>query len=339
MSRFMDAARQAERTRTRPPTAILSGPSPARRPRPYRVLSVVSNKGGVGKTTIASNLAVYLRAQRDDLPVLVLSLDDQTGLDRMFGLDGSGSGETLVDGLRALNLGAAIRLGRYGVHYVPPGSDVADLKREIVGLSSLDTALRRSGWEGLVVIDTKSDLEILTRNAIAASDLVLTVVKDQASFLEAEKVYAILSASGRPREEAWIVLSMIDLRIKYATDGAQRDILTLLLTRIRERGYPVLPSFLSYSPKIESLHTNPDGDALPILHHAEGSLVHRQMLHLAEDVLKRLDASPCLERSAPTTKPRPDSDLKSQLLHGSRPPDRPAPPESSETRYSSRPPA
>ncbi|MEE9606828.1 MAG: P-loop NTPase, partial [Myxococcota bacterium] len=39
--------------------------------RPFQVLTVTSNKGGVGKTTVASNLAVYLRALREELPVLV----------------------------------------------------------------------------------------------------------------------------------------------------------------------------------------------------------------------------------------------------------------------------
>ena len=61
-----------------------------------RVVTVASNKGGVGKTTIATNLAVYLRALREELPILVLGLDDQDVIQRMFALDASAPAEADV---------------------------------------------------------------------------------------------------------------------------------------------------------------------------------------------------------------------------------------------------
>jgi Flp pilus assembly CpaE family ATPase len=267
------------------------------RKRPFQVITVASNKGGVGKTTVATNLAVYLRALREDLPILVLELDDQTMPDRMFGLDSTPPGETIATALRAGSFASAVRLGQYGVHYVPSAGNISELKREIPDPFFLQSVLMRTGWKGLVIIDTKSDLEVLTQNALAASDLSLIVVQDQTSLHQAEKIFRLLDRWRIPRERSRILLSLVDRRIKYRDN----DVLGFLVSQIREHGYPLFEAFLSRSPAIESLYTNPEGRAYSILHRATRSLVHRQMTHLANDVLKVLDeiqATP-FERAVP----------------------------------------
>jgi len=276
-----------------------------RRTPPFRVITVTSNKGGVGKSTIAANLAVYARALREDLPVLIMSFDDQFLLERMFRLEGNPSRPTVVDVMRDGDFGSAIRLGQYGVGYVPSSLDVGEYKRELTSPFELRRILERSGWEGLVIIDTKSDLEILTQNAIAASDLAVIVVADSVSLAEAEKVYALLDAWGRPREHSRILLSLVDLPVKYR-EGEHRDVLALLISEIRRRGYPLLESFISRSPKIESLYTNPEGRARSVLHGARESLIHRQLKHLTYDLLKTLDRLPALpDLPSEATLPRP----------------------------------
>jgi cellulose biosynthesis protein BcsQ len=285
LSRIFDALRRAELARSH---GGEPGPS---QPRPFQVLTVTSNKGGVGKTTLATNLAVYLRALREDLPILAFGLDDQPGIDRMFALEAPGGAPTVAEAIRLGTLQTAIRVGQYGVHYVPSSPETSELKREIEDPGRLRSVLSRTAWRGLVVIDTKSDLEILTQSALAASDSVLVVVKDHASLHEAGRVFEILEKLGRPRETARIVLSLVDLRVKFGgSDDA--DILALLLSEIRRRGWPVLESFVSRSPKVESLYTNPEGRARSILHGARDTLVHRQMSQLAQDVLTLLAGAP-----------------------------------------------
>jgi cellulose biosynthesis protein BcsQ len=283
VSRLLETARIAE-ANYRP---RLSAPRGHRR---YRVISVVSNKGGVGKTTVATNLAVYLRSLYEDLPILMLALDEQPTLDRMFAIDRSRHPEDIVTAMRNADLTGAIRLGQYGIHYVQPSAGIHELKLEINDPFHLDRMLRANDWPGLVIIDTKSDLEILTRNAILASDLSLVLVSDHASLIEAHKVFDLLNRWRLPQERARVLLSLVDRRIKYAHQDA-RDVLGLLLSEIRSCGYPLFDSFVSRSAKVESLLTNPERRAFSILHGAPQSVVDRQMRHLAREVMVALSPS------------------------------------------------
>jgi cellulose biosynthesis protein BcsQ len=258
--------------------------------RPFQVVAMANDKGGVGKTTAAANLAVYVRALREDLPILVLNFDDQPMLDRMFALDREPPRRTVASGIRSGDLSQVIRLGQYGVHYVPSAQSVSDLEQTICGPFHLQTVLYRTDWRGLVIIDTRSDLKILTRNAIAASDLTLVVVKDHASLMGAHRVFDLLDEWDQPRERARILLSLVDLRARYQ-ERRKEDGLTLLVSEIRRRGYPIFDTYLSRSPKIESLYANPDGRPMSILTGAPDSIVHHQMRHLAAAVLSTLEAS------------------------------------------------
>ena len=284
VSRFLKAAWSAESFQTTPPVDW------KQEPRPFRVITVTSNKGGVGKTTLACNLAVYIRAMREDLPILILTLDDQLVLDRMFSTDGRAPARTLLDALRSGDLSSAIEPGQFGIHYAPASRSAAELKSTVTDLFHLQRVLENCGWHGLVLIDTKSDFEILTQNAIMASDLVMVVVKDYTSLLEAQRVFVFLESMNRPRETARIVLSLMDLRVKFKTGPA--DVLELLVSEIRKRGYPLFGSFVSRSAKIEALHTNPEACVHSIMHGAQNSIAHRQMALLADEVLGCLDLPP-----------------------------------------------
>jgi cellulose biosynthesis protein BcsQ len=277
----------------------------------YRVLTVTSNKGGVGKTTVATNLAIYFRALREDLPILLVGLDDHQLIDRMFAIEGGERGARVEAALRDGDLAPAIRLGQYGVHYVPSSPEISELKGELRDPFYLHEVLRRTAWQGLVIIDTKSDLEILTRNAIAAADLSVVVVEDQLSIHEAVRVFELLGRYRKPRASARVLLSLVDQRIKFA-DATRGDILTLLRSEVDLRGLPRFESFLSRSPKVQSLGTNPGGRPLSILHNAKGSTVHRQMYELACEVLELLgdvefeseEIEPATPVAASATKPR-----------------------------------
>lgn len=260
-------------------------PLPERRPGPLTVLAVASNKGGVGKTTLATNLAVYLRALREDLPVAVVGLDDQQTIDRMFAL---GSAEpparNLKHGWSERSLERVLQLGEYGVHFVPSPPNSALLKARAEDPAVLGRILERSGWSGVFILDTKSDLEALTLNAFHAAQRILLPVADWASLEEAARSFAILEQRGLGAERARVVLTLVDRRTRL--DGAA-PLVERLRGEVRRRGWPLYDTSLSRSPRVERLNSGTD-KPLSILHHAQGTAVHRELRELTEEILRDL---------------------------------------------------
>ncbi len=268
---------------------MVTGP-PDRR----RVLTVSSNKGGVGKTTVAAHLALYVRALVEDLPVLVVGLDDQQTLDRFFAI-----GEVhpehgnLKHAIAERSFDRVMRLGQYGIHFVPSPPDTALLKARATDPSLLGRVLDRTDFDGLVLFDTKSDLEALTRAAIHAADRVVVPVADRASLLEAERVLALAGGaeSGRGR----LLLTLVDRRSKGA--GEAISTAEQLEREIDRRGLPRYRTAISRSPRVEALLSG-GPRPLSILHHGAGTAVHREFRLLAEEVLADLG----LAAEAPTSR-------------------------------------
>ncbi|HEX2768574.1 MAG TPA: P-loop NTPase, partial [Geobacteraceae bacterium] len=81
---------------------------------PY-VITVSSEKGGVGKTTLATNLAIFLKALDEDLPVAIFSFDNHFTVDKMFEIKGQ-SVKGDVTGLLSGGSGSdLLSTGQYGV--------------------------------------------------------------------------------------------------------------------------------------------------------------------------------------------------------------------------------
>lgn len=286
---------------------------------PRAVLAVASNKGGVGKTTVATNLAIYLRALHEDLPVLLVGLDDQSIIDRMFRIGARAKQEgNLKHGFAERCLDRVIRVGQYGIHFVPPPPDTAPLKARAEDPGTLRRILARTAFDGLVLLDTKSDLEALTRNALAAADLAILPVADRASLEEAGKVFALLerwNAGARGR----VLFTLVDRRTRVDREG--RALLDRLRETVDARGWPRFETMIARSPRLEALNS---GSGIPgsILHHSRGTPVHRQMRELAEEVGKLLDlgptARPRLPEPSPPRAAARAGGLKDVLLRGLR---------------------
>jgi cellulose biosynthesis protein BcsQ len=283
------ALREAERRRDE---RRMGDEIPSRFERPFRVISVANPKGGVGKTTLVANLAVYLRAQREDLPVLVISLDGQDGLDRTLALEPHAPGPDLLGALADGDLAAATRFGQFGIEYVPSPPSREELAQALRSSRGLDALLGSRARGGLVLIDTGSELGTPVRAALGASDLAILPVRDLESLAQAERLLTL----GFPRERARFALSGLDLRVKFDAPECG-DVLALLLYELRVRGLQHFATAISRSPAVEALATTPDGRRRSVLHGAPGSIVHRQLHALAGEVLALVDALPSLPPS------------------------------------------
>ncbi len=143
-----------------------------------RVLAVVNQKGGVGKTTTSVNLAAALaQAGRR---VLLIDLDPQGNATMGSGVDKRTVGRTVYHVLLGLAELASVRVRveRGGFDLLPANRELAGAEIELVELQNRETrlksALDRVAQEyDFVLIDCPPSLSLLTVNALTAAQRVL----------------------------------------------------------------------------------------------------------------------------------------------------------------------
>jgi chromosome partitioning protein len=155
-------------------------PEPATRAapgEPARIVAVANQKGGVGKTTTAVNLATAF-AQRGRR-VLVIDLDPQANATTGLGLDDDppATSYELLLGEVALD-DAALESAVPGLSVLPASPNLAAAEIELSGDARREFLLSRAlrdqiGAYDDVLIDCPPSLNLLTINALTAADAVL----------------------------------------------------------------------------------------------------------------------------------------------------------------------
>ena len=206
---------------------IVNMPEPEAGP---RIIAVANQKGGVGKTTTAINLATALAAVKQK--VLIIDLDPQGNASTGLGVERKNrkldTYRMLIGGIK---LSEAVQTSNVpGLDIVPAGMDLSAAELELVDMENREHQLKNAIGDGAqgydyVLIDCPPALGLLTLNALVASQAILVPL--QCEFFALEGLSHLLKTVERVKnvfnpdlEIQGIVLTMFDRRNKLSDQVA-----------------------------------------------------------------------------------------------------------------------
>ena len=205
------------------------GPLPP--PSRGRVLAIANQKGGVGKTTTAVNLATALAAC--EKRVLVVDLDPQGNASTGLGVAAERRSHNVyhvILGDRPLDA-AVIESRVPGMFVVPSDVDLSAAELELIEVPDRERCLRRALARSelrfdYVLIDCPPALGLLTLNALVAADAVLVPLQTEFYALEGlshlvRTIKRVKRALNPALEIQGIVLTMYDRRNNLCDQVAQ----------------------------------------------------------------------------------------------------------------------
>ena len=209
------------------------------------IITLCANKGGVGKTTIALNLAYALLKR--NFKILLVDTDRQCNLTTISGANTIKNNKTLLDYFQGAKISGVITRTKSGLDIIPGDKDISE-----TDLKGFNRSVRALDYD-YVIIDTSANINELTEAFMGVSDRILIPLKlDVLSYQGLSQLYpeildkkigAIITCSDMRTKICQLAKAQIEHFCKSAD-------ITLYNTQIRQ-SVAIPESFLMGQPVIE----------------------------------------------------------------------------------------
>ncbi|MCH8552209.1 MAG: AAA family ATPase [Natronospirillum sp.] len=255
-----------------------------------KVIAVTNQKGGVGKTTTAINLAASLVATKRR--VLLVDLDPQGNATMGSGVDKSQLEKhlyhVLIEGVAAKEVLQASPEGQYDV--LPSNGDVTAAEVELLSMPEREQRLKRAlaplrDDYDVIILDCPPSLNMLTVNALTAADGVLIPV--QCEYFALEGIAALLETIEQIQAEInpqltveGVLRTMYDARTSLTNDVSNEL-----------KNYFGKTLYRTVIPRNIRVAEAPSY-GLPVMHYDQSSRGALSYLALAGEMIRRQEDAP-----------------------------------------------